>query len=168
MIEYNENNKVIIKESNMVFGAYYHENVIDIENSTIYKKLQQNTKITEFILKKKKSIIFVEAKSSSPKENHSEYICKIADKFRNSLEIFISVNLGILKDINNEIVGFIPLNEIHCYDIKFYLVISNINVHYLQQIKDILNKELITQRKIWNIEIIVINDNIARKRKLIL
>lgn len=59
MIKYDENNKVIIKESNMVFCAYYHENVIDIENSTIYKKLQQNTKITEFILKKNKSIIFV-------------------------------------------------------------------------------------------------------------
>lgn len=168
MIEYDENGKVIIKESNMVFGAYFPENVIDIENSNIYKKLQQSTKIVEFILKRKKNIIFIEAKSSSPKDSVSEYTDKIADKFRNSLEVFMSTNLGFINDRNEEIVGFIPLEDIHSYNLKFYLVVYNTDMNHLKVINDSLNRTLISQRKIWNIEIIVINDEIAKKRKLAL
>lgn len=59
---------VIIEESGLLFGEYNEQDVMHIEKTTLYQLLGGNIKSIEFALyRDKNEIIFVEAKSSSPK-----------------------------------------------------------------------------------------------------
>lgn len=162
-----------ILESNMTFGPFPKENVFYIEKSELYTAIGQNVKIAEFILKKNDSLIFIEAKSSSPKQlkkedgSPSDFVVEISDKLRNSFELFMSANLKVANDEKCEASTLIDIADIKNYKVKFRLIISGHKKEWLSNIQNALEKNLQAQMNIWKIEVKVINDEIAREYSLI-
>lgn len=162
-----------IVESNMTFGPFPKENVLYIEKSELYTTIGENVKIAEFILKKDDSLIFIEAKSSSPKQlkkedgSPSDYVVEISEKLRNSFELFISANLKIADDEKGEANTLIDITEMKNYKLKFRLVINGHKKEWLPNIQNAIEKNLQAQMNIWNIEVKVLNDEIAREYRLI-
>ena len=139
----------------MNFGEFDESNLFHIENSKIYRDLGDGIKTVEFILKyKEDSIIFLEAKKSCPnaekrheteeKEHKFEvYFSSLVEKFIASLHIYLASILGRYPDIKNaEDVAWLvgPSAE--------------------------LKARLLQIRKIWNIEIMVLNEELAEKLSL--
>ncbi len=163
---------ITIRESKMDFGPYDEKNVFEIEKSKIYLSLGQGIKVCEFILLDDKRINFIEAKSSSPKKeanenDFSEFIREISDKLKNSFEIFLSGNLEILPNQQNENIKLIDIQKLKEYKLNFCLVINGHQTDWLTPIKNALDKKLLPQRKIWKTEILVLNDEQAKRYKLI-
>ena len=175
---------MIIRESEMNFGPFDENDVCQIEKTALYEKIKDNVQIAEFILKQNKKLIFIEAKSSSPKqlqtsatinkgakdvvvEYPSPYILEIYNKLNNALNLLLSTNLKCAIDENNEILDFVDLTDFGGYKIKFYLVINGHKKEWLTEVQDALQKQLLPQMKIWNIDVKVINDEIAKQYKLI-
>lgn len=162
-----------IIESGMNFGPFNGDIAFYIEKSHLYQNIGEGVQIAEFILKKDKNLIFVEAKSSSPKSlkkedgSPSEFIIEISDKLRNTFELFISANLKIASDSKNEASGLINIADIKDYNITYSLVINGHNKEWLPNIQNALDKNLKAHSKIWNIEIKVMNHETARQYKLI-
>ena len=164
---------MIITESEMNFGPFDENDVLYIEKTVLYKKLGENVKIAEFIFKKNNSIVFVEAKSSAPNpggdsaDDFVTYIEKISQKLNNAFSLLLSAKLNIVNDSKQETEKFIQLEEIANKKIAFRLVIRNTRKEYLRPIQDALQKKLLAQSKIFNIDVKVINDEIAKQYKLI-
>lgn len=163
--------KIIIEESNLCFGKFDKKKVFEIEKSSIYKKLGPSIKICEFILLQKKNLIFLEAKSTFPnpsnKESFDEFINEISQKFNNALDIFVSGNLEILNNRNNENINLLNIQDLKNHDILFYLVINGAKIEWLQPIQDGLKAKLLPQRKIWRMQVFVMNEEVASNKKLI-
>lgn len=164
---------VEINESNMVFGEFEEDKIFQIEKSIIHNKIGNGIKVVEFILlKNMNELNFIEAKSSSPrptKDNiirFDEFIGEISDKFIHSFNLYYS---AILKrnenysEINN---NFFQLDNSNL-KLKFILVIKNHEIDWLMPISEALKKNLSYHNTIWKSEIVVINEEIAKKHQLI-
>lgn len=164
---------VEINESNMVFGEFEEDKVFQIEKSIIHNKIGNGIKVVEFILlKNMNELNFIEAKSSSPrptKDNlirFDEFIGEISDKFIHSFNLYYS---AILKrnenysEINNT---FFQLDNSNL-KLKLILVIKNHEIDWLMPISEALKKNLSYHNTIWKSEIVVINEEIAKKHQLI-
>lgn len=172
--------KTII-ESEMCFGEFDEFNLFYIEDSHIYKKLGPGIKTVEFILKKDKNkIVFLEAKKSCPNpdnryeskdknEKFEEYYSSITEKFISSFQIYLSVILKRKQDDNLEVGDELKIaNKLKDVKLKFILVIKNAcDVAWLAGPKEELNNRLITIKKIWGIDLVVLNEDLARKHKFI-
>ncbi|MDD3322189.1 MAG: hypothetical protein PHS59_12180 [Paludibacter sp.] len=175
---------ITIPESGMNFGPFDENDVCQIEKSMLYGDIKDNVQMAEFILKQNKKLIFIEAKSSSPRqlqipveinkankietvEYPSPYIVEIYNKLNNALNLLLSANLKCTIDENKEILDFVDLIDFNSYKIKFYLVINGHKKEWLSDVQDALQKQLLPQMKIWNIDVKVINDEIAKQYKLI-
>lgn len=168
---------MIIKESGMSFGPYIEEDVFYIEKSKIYMEyLRKKMKIAEFILKRGKKLIVVEAKSSIPNHHTSvadfeSFATDIIEKFNNSFYILVSVLLKKIPDKYEEVSHFISLEEVSEKQINFYLVIKNTNIsdaEYLLPIQDKLEESLSFQKSVWKVAIKVLSEDTARKMQLVL
>lgn len=159
--------KITIEESDMIFGPFREDEIIRIEKTKLYKKKQQNIKIVEFIYKKQNNIIFLEAKQSSP-QSINDYVSDIIDKFSNALDMFISANLGILEDRNDELTSLINIDDVKNYQITFYLVIKYCKDEWLKDIADAILKKLIAKRNIYKLNIFVLNEDKAKNVGLVL
>ncbi len=168
-----------ITESEMTFGKFNEKDVFEIEKSNVYKKLiNKGIKSCEFILKRKDALLFIEAKKSCPNYNnyqetdektkkYHEFIDSIAEKFKHSLNIFSNVMLKRYeeKSVPEEFFE----NDFAKIKIQFIVVVKNAELewlsHYKDKIEQILRKDMI----IWKIrDIVFINEEIARKKNLIL
>lgn len=66
-----QSTKITIEESKMMFGEFDKEKVFIIEKSNLYKSLGKGVKIAEFVLLQDlNKLIFLEAKSSSPRDTN--------------------------------------------------------------------------------------------------
>lgn len=171
-------NQIIIEESNMRFGKFDKDNVFHIEKSNLYTSIirpsnEKGGKICEFNLYDNSKLYFIEAKQSSPnpqnKNNNDkfkEYIEDIVKKLHNSLQLFLSAKLNILKD-NEDILTRLDINKINECSFIFLLVINGHNVEWLTPLKDELEKQLFLISRIWNINVLVLNDEQAKRRNLL-
>jgi hypothetical protein len=169
---------VIIKESGLLFGEYPDADVFQIEKSAIYQKLSDNVKAVEFILKRdEKTILWVEAKSSSPNPKNTEnaakfdlFLSEVCKKFEHSLSLFVSAILKRIPDTHNEISRQLREMDYEKVSFKLILVIKGHNEIWLQPIADGLKRKLITCMKIWHVDpikdIVVINDEGAKHYNL--
>ena len=170
----------IIPESEMNFGKFDETDLFHIENSKIYKDLGSGIKTVEFILKyDEASIVFLEAKKSCPnaanrdeskekEQKFEEYYSSITEKFMASFHIYLAAILE--KFQNTEEVGdnLKIGNNVKNIQLKFVLVIKNAeDITWLAGPLAELRARLLQLRKIWGVEIAVLNEALAKEYKLI-
>jgi len=159
-------------ESGMDFSPLFsHGNSIYIEKSAFYKGLGEGVKTVEFVTLLDKKLFFIEAKPSAPslsnpenKERIAEYFQILQDKFHHSLDLLASKGLGINKDLTNEFPSCFDANKLTGCKLVFLLVIQNYSVEGCHGIRTFLWKKLIALRKIWGIDIVVINSEQAQRK----
>ena len=168
---------MVIKESGMTFGDYPPETVFYIEKSAFYQDMGNGVLTVEFILNRTSKLpnetpqlLFVEAKSSSPKPgnrmNFEPFIDKISSKFIHSLEMFAALSMKN-RDEHRELPKMIAEADYGKYEFVLVLVIKGHEKEWLSPIVDGLNRQLIPQKHIWKCRVVVLNDEMARARKLI-
>lgn len=169
----------IITESEMDFGKFDEENLFHIEDSKIYKDLGSGIKTVEFILKwKKNEILFLEAKTTCPNsanknesmektQKFEEYYSEITEKFIDSLQVYLAAVMGRYQDlaeIGAELRSVDSMKEIR---LKFILVVKNAkDITWLAGPLAELKARLLQVRKIWGVEVAVLNEELAKENKL--
>lgn len=163
----------------MNFGKFNEIDLFHIETSKIYKDLGSGIKTVEFILKyDENSIIFLEAKKSCPnaanryeaeekEQKFDEYYSSITEKFIASLQIYLAVILD--KFQNTEEVGdkLKTVSSMKDIQLKFILVVKNAeDITWLAGPSAELKARLLQIRKIWGVEIAVLNEELAGEYKL--
>ena len=156
----------IITESEMNFGKFDEENLFHIEDSKIYKDLGDGIKTVEFILKySENSILFLEAKKSCPnaanrresekkEQKFEEYYSSITEKFIASLQIYLAAIMEMYSDTSE--VGA-----------ELRTVVKNAkDITWLAGPLAELKARLLQVRKIWGVEVAVLNEELAREYKL--
>lgn len=164
----------VITESEMNFGKFNESKLFHIENSRIYKDLGSGIKTVEFILRQNKnSILFLEAKKSCPNSSNryetkekeqkfEEYYVSITEKFIASLQIYLAAILDRFQDISEVGDELRSVSNLKDNQIKFVLVIKNAeDITWLAGPLAELKARLLQIRKIWNIEIAVLNEELA-------
>lgn len=169
----------IIQESKMNFGPFDEKNLFHIEESQIYKELGDGIKTVEFIVKNgRDDIVFLEAKESCPnvsnryeseekEKKFEEYYISITDKFVESLQIFLSVLMDKHENISEVGMELSHIHSMRNIKMKFILVVRKAkDIAWLAGPLAELKARLRYIRKIWNIDIIVLNEELAKKNKL--
>jgi hypothetical protein len=160
-------------ESGMDFSPLFSDNrSVYIEKTQFLNRLGEGIKTVEILtLMPNHKLYFIEAKSSAPnphsKANFSEYCDKLLEKFQHSLDLFISKELGVNKDWENEFPDCFDKNPFSEYRIIFVLIINGHKKEWCSDVLDGLQRKLIALRNIWKIDVIVWNDETARKKKFI-
>ncbi len=170
----------IITESEINFGKFDEEDLFHIEDSRIYKDLGSGIKTVEFILKyDKHSIVFLEAKKSCPnganryeseeegKEKFEEYYFSITEKFTASLQIYLAAIMVKYPDTSEVGVKLRSVDNMKEIQLKFILVVKNAeDITWLAGPLAELKARLLQIRKIWGVEVAVLNEELAREYKL--
>lgn len=164
-----------VEESKMKFGPFSDDTLFHIENSNMYKDIQNGVKIAELVhLRSANELLIIEAKCSAPqpysKEDYDTYLCEIYDKFVNAFYLLIASILNRHQDNFNEIPKPIKQIELSTAKIRFLLVIHGHEDDWLRPLQDSFNAMFYAFLKTWALaqtSIAVINDSIARSKKLI-
>lgn len=164
----------------MNFGEFDEKDLFYIEKAKIYKKLGDGIKTVEFVLKyNEKSIMFLEAKESCPnaanrtesKEKEikfEEYYSSVTEKFVSSLQIYLATLLDKYQDISEVGENLQNVDGLKNIQLKFVLVIENAkDVTWLAGPLAELKARLLQIRKIWDVEIAVLNKELAGEFGLI-
>lgn len=166
----------IITESEMNFGEFDEETLFHIENSKIYKDLGDGIKTVEFILKyDENSIVFLEAKKTCPnKENRKEspekekkfeeYYSSIVEKFVASLQIYLASILNKYPDTSEMGEKLRTITDMKEIKLKFVLVVKKADdITWLVGPAAELKARLLQIRKIWGVEVAVLNEEMAKE-----
>lgn len=170
---------MVIEESGMTFGNYPEEDVFHIEKSQQYqRKLMSNgVKCCEFVLLRGRTIYFIEAKTSKPKEitansetekreKYKSYITEIITKMKHSVSLYASILLERHDQV--DIPEKHREQKLSDKEIKLVLVVKNAEVEWLIPLQDTLRSELRVFCSIWKIRnMFVINEMSARKKHLV-
>lgn len=169
----------IITESEMNFGKFDEENLFHIEDSKIYKDLGDGIKTVEFILKwKKNEILFMEAKKTCPnaanryeskekQQKFEEYYSEITEKFIDSLQVYLAAVMGRYQDLSEIGTELRTVDSMKEIQLKFILVVKNAeDITWLAGPLAELKARLLQVRKIWGVEVAVLNEELAREYKL--
>ncbi|MFI3253832.1 MAG: hypothetical protein R3Y63_05780 [Eubacteriales bacterium] len=107
--------------------------------------------------------------SSDPQNGFETYVSDLVEKFDNTLELFLGSKLGFphLTVSQTNTPDLMPLNQVSNYKIRFCLVIKNQKSEFLPPVKNALEKRLRRKLKIWNAEVMVLNESLAKSKSLI-
>ncbi len=170
----------VIVESDMEFGIFPKEKVFRIENSKLHQSFGEGIKTVEFVLLKgKHCLLFIEAKKSCPNKSRKDeddekaqkfenYFSEISDKFVDSLQMMFNVALQRNENID-EIGDYIGNREFYSKaKFLFVLVIKTArDEEWLAGPKEELEARLLRWRKLWGVEIVVLNEELAAKYGLV-
>lgn len=169
----------IISESEMNFGTFDEADLFHIEDSKIYKNLGSGIKTVEFILKyDENSIVFLEAKKSCPnavnryeseekEQKFEEYYSSVTEKFIASLQIYLALILDRYQDIFEVGGNLRTVNSMKDIQLKFVLVVKNAeDITWLAGPLAELKARLLQIRKIWGVEVVVLNEELAGEYRL--
>jgi len=179
-------------ESGMDFTPLFDTDkskVFYIEKSDLYQALnqgQEGVKSVEFVMKKGRKIQFIECKGSFPnsanpeKKEEIEIQCqKLYNKLHHSLDLLLAKQVGISKHLNYEFAKELGNPEVLDVNLSgtkiIFLVVMGKNEktkewykkEWCKQVQKVLNNKLIPLRKIWDIDVLVIDNEQARKRQMI-
>lgn len=170
----------IIPESEMNFGKFEEAELFHIEDSIIYQNLGSGIKTVEFILRQNENnIIFLEAKKSCPnaanrheseekEEKFEEYYSSISEKFVFSLQIYLAAILDRFQDVSEIGDNLKSVSSLKDIQLKFILVIKNAaDIAWLAGPRAELENRLFQIRKIWDVKIVVLNEELAGKHNLL-
>jgi len=176
-----------ICESDMVFGEFDEADCFHIEKTTLYKRLSSDKlKSVEFVLHRpeRNELFFVEAKTTFPAFINSEVVLSaednvnsfstavtaISQKFMDSLLLACSIWFG-KNNAKIEIESVIPKNKESFFtygkQIVFVLVIKNCKTD-LTTIADNIKKEIRKRYLILGFKVLVLDEDFARKIKLVI
>ena len=164
-----------IRESGVDFGPYEDENLFHIEKSRLYKSLGEGLKIVEFVLRINTNIIFVEAKTNAPnpenrdismknQKKFEQFYTEVPDKFVNSFGVYTAALLKRYAD-TLEIGTNLQNPDLKGMKIIFATIITNpdAKIEWLAPIKAVLEDRLRRWLKIWDINVVVYNRELADK-----
>jgi len=157
---------VCINESGLLFGDYNDDDVFHIEKSKIHKDLDDCSKTVEFVLRfNADKIYFIEAKSSSPQPGNEKdfnaFINEISGKIEHSMDIFFALIVERMKDTKGEFPCSFQRVDYSKINITALLVINGHKNEWLPPIKDALTKKLKRIIKTWNMQVAVLNHELA-------
>lgn len=159
-------------ESGMTFGPFDDESIFRIEKSKMLSHCN-NIKPVEFVhLKKKNRLVFVEAKKSSPinrennEDNYEKFIREITQKFVDSFQLYMA---GLLKRKSGyeEISEKMMQADYQKMNFVFLLIIKGHEATWLPPLQKDLENRMRGFRSVWNSQLIVMNDEIAREENVI-
>lgn len=171
----------IITESGVDFGEFESADLFRIESSGLLKSFGQGIKTVEFILlSQKDDIIFLEAKTGCPNpknkmtggtaaENFCSFYDDIADKFIDSLQVYMAGILENFEDTSEIGRNLADVKPLRNRKLKFVLVITadEIKEDWLQGPKLELEERLKRLLKIWRGKVVVLNKNLAAEYGLV-
>lgn len=170
------NMKTVI-ESGLTFGPFKEEDLFEVEKSEVYKSIQDNVPIAEFVVLRhgnQTQVFTVEAKSSSPqpgnKLNFDMFIKEIAEKLTNTFSLTQALIMGRHPDFADEISNRFRSLDLASCGHRLVLVMNGHREEWLPQLQDALKKELIPLTKTWGVgpnAVLVLNEGLARERALI-
>lgn len=168
----------IINESDMLFCVPEQDRFFYIEASDLYKKIGKGIHTTEYVyLKGNNQLQFLEAKTTCPnvhnKDESSEkrrkyesYYSELTKKYTDSLMILSAVMLG--KWDNSEVgIEILKNSQLRDVNLRFLLVIKNAEEAWLSGVRAELNERLFEIRKIWKVDIQVLNEELAVRKGLV-
>jgi len=161
---------VTLVESGMTFGPFLEDHFFHIEKSSVYRAIQDQVKMVEFVLNKPdgvgSQIWLIEAKQSSPQPGNQEdwenYLGELKEKFENGVNLFIALclNRHIDSDLHEAIRGV----DLGIIPFKITLVIKGHKSEWLPPLKDALQQMLLPMCKSLNLirnPVLVLNDEMA-------
>ena len=168
-----------IPESGVVFGPYDEKDLFYIEKSKLFGSLGTGLKTVEFVRRTKTGVLFVEAKTNVPnpenkdsseekREKFEEFYTDVPDKFVDSLGIYTAAILKRYGD-TSEIGENLSLVDLKDKKLTFALVVTNpaAQIEWLAPIKAELEERLRRWMKIWDIDVVVLNQDLAKRWGLI-
>lgn len=171
---------ISINESGMLFGPYEEGTCFYIEESPIYRRIQQGVKVAEFLLIKKKqgkksTVWVVEAKSSSPKPgshvNFDVFIQEIKTKMINAFSLALASCLKRHDSAKEHLPQKFQQLKLSTVGFRFVLVINGHEESWLPPIQDALHNELHGTRKTWALApdcVAVLNKDMATEKGLVM
>ena len=162
----------VIPESGMNFGKYDEKDLFHIETSEIYKKLGDGIPTVEFILKYNgNNIVFLEATNryeSKEKElKFEEYYGSITEKFISSLQIYLAAIMNRYQETSEIGDNLRSVSNMKDVKLKFILVVKNAeDITWLAGPLAELRARLLKVRKIWGVEVVVLNEELAGEYNL--
>ncbi len=167
---------VTVVESGMTFGPFHEDQFFYIEKCIVYRAIQDQVKMVEFVLHKPNGvdgqIWLIEAKQSSPQpKNQADwefYLGELKEKFENGLSLFLALCLNRYSDPDfHEAIRTVDMGNIQ---FKITLVIKGHKIEWLPPLKDALQQRLLPLCKSLNLTpnpVLVVNDEMARAKGLI-
>ena len=161
-----------ITESEMIFGPFEEADVFEIEKSNVNQLIGERIRTVEFVIcREENRILFVEAKSSLPreqtsKERYDAFVTEITDKFVHSFEIYHTLKYNRYH-IDQDIGEHLKQQEWDKVQIKFVLVIRGHKKEWLAPLREALMKNMSAYLKIWKSTVVVLNDEMAKRYHLI-
>lgn len=135
---------ICVTESQMQFILQENETFL-IENSKFVSSLNDYSKV-EFVICRDNKLVFIEAKTTL--EDKSGQIQAVVKKFKNSLEVVLSLTLRhSYKELPEEFKK-IKWSE---NEIFFYLIINKYPEDKIVLLNNAIKSELSAFRKCWNI-----------------
>jgi hypothetical protein len=164
-------------ESDMAF-AFEEDKTCNLERSLRYQALKQYAVssvecVTLYQFRGEEHIVFIEAKKSAPNPNHvenherlGEYMNGLKEKYEHSIHLCYSALHGI--DQERLEIGGRLLNALNCpRKIMFLLIVKRLEDKWCQEIQAVLQKELKHLRHIWQANVLVINEALAKKYHIV-
>lgn len=159
---------VTFEESNMTF-SFPDTDVYRIEKSPLMAEVQ--LKATECIVNRQNTLLFIEAKSSSPKplpaDKFDKFIGEITDKFAHSLTFY---NAAVLRHGGERMPDKLKDVDLQNARYSFVLVIYGHQTEWLPPLMDALKSSMRHTLKLWNIPDVavkVMNERMALDNKII-
>ncbi len=162
--------------SDMSFGDFNEHQVFEIEKSKLYTSLGDGIRSVEFIFfyRNYSKLCFVEAKKGFPKPSLEDdkaspkfrnEITELTEKFTHSFNLLLAVRNNIYEVPNDMPEAFIE-TQLNNLKIVFIVVIKRHARDWLDPIRNALNKTLILFKRIWKIDVILMNEEQAIKNRI--
>jgi len=161
-----------IDEQGIIFGDYNDADCFHIEKTDLYTSLSgKGVKSVEFILHQpdNRKLLFIEGKSTLPAKKSvdafKKEISEISQKYMDSLQLACGIWFG---EHNNKVE--VPENGANFFrygeQIVFVLVIKNRKGNLIY-IADMIKRQLQKEYRLWRFEVLVLNEDDARKKQLV-
>ena len=164
-------------ESEMEFELQ-EDRSCNLERSLLYQSLNRHAVsavecVGVYELRGKERITLIEARKSAPNpcrlgnmENLDEYMGNLRRKYEHSIQICYAALHGRVQ--NELLMGNKLVQALKCpQKILFLLIVKNLKDEWCKDIQDALQKELQHLRHIWHADVLVVNEMLARKYRLI-
>jgi hypothetical protein len=105
--------------------------------------------------------------SKEKKAKFEEFYSDVPEKFVDSLQVFLACLTERYSDISEVGISLVEQKILKNMKLRFVLVITTAELEWLAGPKAILEEILIKYRRIWDVQVVVLNQELAREYQLI-